>query len=110
MDLMGEGSVVVSGPKSGNLPNGPEERPDFEGLFQDHHTALLRALWLVTRNRHEAEEIMQDAFLRMWEQWDHVDSLSDPVGYLYRTAMNVFGSRARRAKAAPRLGSPSGPS
>jgi hypothetical protein len=23
--------------------------------------ALFRALWLVTRNRHEAEEIMQDA-------------------------------------------------
>jgi RNA polymerase sigma factor (sigma-70 family) len=46
---------------------------------------------------------MQDAFLRLWERWDRVASLSDPVGYLYRTAMNVFRSRVRRAKAAIRL-------
>jgi hypothetical protein len=26
----------------------------------------------VTGDRHEAEEIMPDAFLRMWEPWDDV--------------------------------------
>jgi Sigma-70 region 2 len=30
---------------------------------------------LVTGNRQEAEEIMQDAFLRLWEQWDRVAHL-----------------------------------
>jgi RNA polymerase sigma-70 factor, ECF subfamily len=102
MDLMGEGTVVAADSEN-SLPGGPEERPTFEGFFEEHHPALFRALWLVTRNRYEAEEVMQDAFLRMWERWDHVGSLSDPVGYLYRTAMNVFRSRARRAKAALRL-------
>jgi RNA polymerase sigma factor (sigma-70 family) len=46
---------------------------------------------------------MQDAFLRIWERWDQVSSLSDPVGYLYRTAMNLFRSRARQARRAIRL-------
>jgi RNA polymerase sigma-70 factor, ECF subfamily len=74
----------------------------FEGFFHDEHENLFAALWLVTRNRHEAEEIMQDAFLRVWERWDRVSRLDDPVGYLYRTGMNVFRSRARRAAVAVR--------
>jgi hypothetical protein len=31
----------------------------FEGFFHDEHESLFAALWLVTRNRHEAEEIMR---------------------------------------------------
>jgi RNA polymerase sigma-70 factor, ECF subfamily len=78
------------------------ERLAFEAFFHDEHESLFAALWLVTRNRHEAEEIMQDAFLRVWERWDRVSGLEDPVGYLYRTGMNVFRSRARRAAVAVR--------
>lgn len=74
----------------------------FEDFFHDEHAALFRALWLITRNRHEAEEIMQDAFLKLLERWDRVAAVEDPVGYLYRTAMNVFRSRRRRAKVALR--------
>jgi RNA polymerase sigma-70 factor (ECF subfamily) len=75
---------------------------DFEAFFRTEHAALFRALWLVTRNRHEAEEVMQDAFLRLWERWPRVSRLPDPTGYLYRTAMNVFRSRLRRAAVALR--------
>jgi RNA polymerase sigma-70 factor (ECF subfamily) len=78
----------------------PEERSsEFEAFFLEHHESLLRALWLVTRNRHEAEEITQDAFLRLLERWRAV---RDPEAYLYRTAMNVFRSRLRRAAVALR--------
>jgi RNA polymerase sigma-70 factor (ECF subfamily) len=74
----------------------------FEAFFDEHRLRLFRALWLVTRNRHEAEEIMQDAFLRLWERWPRVAAMPDPAGYLYRTAMNVLRSRARRAAVAVR--------
>ena len=60
----------------------------FAEFFERHHVRLYRAMWLVTRNRHEAEELMQDAFVRLWERWDRVRSLPDPEGYLYRTALN----------------------
>lgn len=40
---------------------------------------------------------MQDAFLRVWERWEQVGAMEDPVGYLYRTAMNLFRKRYRRA-------------
>jgi RNA polymerase sigma factor (sigma-70 family) len=75
---------------------------DFEAFFEAHQDRLFRALWLVTRNRDEAEEVMQDAFLRLWQRWDRVADGPDPVAYLYRTAMNVWRSRLRRAAVAVR--------
>jgi len=79
------------------------ERPlDFEMFFVEHHEELFRALWLVTRNRYEAEEVMQDAFLRLLERWPAIQSAVNPEGYLYRTAMNILRSRLRRAAVALR--------
>lgn len=69
----------------------------FEDFFEHHHVKLFRALWLITHDRSEAEDVMQDAFLRLWERWERVGSMEDPVGYLYRTAMNTLRSRRRRA-------------
>jgi RNA polymerase sigma-70 factor, ECF subfamily len=73
------------------------------GTFYDAESQMLfRRLWLVTGNRAEAEELMQDAFLKVWERWEHVATMDDPVGYLYRTAMNLFRKRYRRAALAIR--------
>ena len=69
----------------------------FEEFFGSEHARLFGALCLVTGDRHEAEEIMQDAFLRLWERWERVSALDDPSAYLFRTAMNVFRNRYRRA-------------
>lgn len=81
---------------------GSGQAAEFEAFFADHHEALFRALWLLTRNRHEAEEVMQDAFLALWPRWESVVQGPDAVGYLYRTAMNVWRSRLRRAAVAVR--------
>ena len=81
----------------------PTDRPgSFEAFFEAEHRSLYSSLWLVTRNQHEAEEIAQDAFIRVWERWRRVSAMDDPVGYLYRTAMNVYRSRLRRAAVAVR--------
>ena len=74
----------------------------FEAFFHDESASLYRRLCLITGNRAEAEEIMQDAFLKLWERWDRVGSMDDPTAYLYRTAMNLFRSRYRRAALALR--------
>ena len=74
----------------------------FEDFFEAWHVPLYRALWLVTRNRHEAEEVMQDAFLKVWERWDRVAEMDSPEGYLFQTGMNLYRSRLRRMVAAVR--------
>ena len=80
----------------------PAPPASFEDFFEVEHARLLRALFLVTGNVQEAEELMQDAFLAVWERWDRVAAMDEPVGYLYRTAMNRFRSRLRRAARAAR--------
>jgi RNA polymerase sigma-70 factor (ECF subfamily) len=69
----------------------------FEEFFETEKDQLYLALCLVTQNRHEAEDLTQDAFLRVLERWDRVAQMDDPHGYLYRTAMNVFRRRHGRA-------------
>jgi RNA polymerase sigma factor (sigma-70 family) len=96
MASMEEGSPVATEERS------TDAHLDFEAFFLRHHEPLFRALWLVTRNRHEAEEIMQDAFVRVLEHWTSVQSAGKPEAYLYRTAMNVFRSRLRRTAVALR--------
>jgi RNA polymerase sigma factor (sigma-70 family) len=79
-----------------------EGPPSFEEFFHDHHARLFAALCLTTGSRDEAEEIMQDAFLNLWERWDRVSTMADPVGFLFSTAMNVFRKRYRRTRLALR--------
>jgi len=79
-----------------------EASRNFEVFYEAEAQTLFRRLWLVTGNRAEAEEIMQDAFLIVWQRWDRVTGMDDPVGYLYRTAMNLFRKRYRRAMLAVR--------
>ena len=73
-------------------------QPDpFEAFYERERDGLFGALVLITGNRSEAEEITQDAFLILWERWGRVSGLENPAGYLYRTAMNAFRKRRRRA-------------
>ena len=100
-----------------SLAGEPADRPrdegvaiSFEDFFRDSHAALYRALTLVTGNRQEAEDVMQVAFIKVFERWDRVSQMENPEGFLYRVAMNEFRSRYRRAKRAIRRALGSTPS
>jgi RNA polymerase sigma-70 factor (ECF subfamily) len=85
-----------------DAPAAATEPRSFEDLFLAEHRRLFGALCLITRDRGEAEDIGQEAFVRVLERWDRVASMTDPVGYLYRAAMNIFRSRYRRTRLATR--------
>jgi RNA polymerase sigma-70 factor, ECF subfamily len=92
---MDEPSVLAS-------PDITAHAVSFEDLVVSEQQKLYGALCLLTRDRGEAEDLMQEAFLRLWERWDRVGALDDPTGYLYRTALNLYRKRLRRAKVALR--------
>jgi RNA polymerase sigma-70 factor (ECF subfamily) len=74
----------------------------FEGLVDAQYARLYGGLCLITRDRSEAEDVIQEAYLRVWERWDQVVEMDDPAGYLFRTAMNLWRKRRRRASLAVR--------
>ena len=69
----------------------------FEAFFDAEALTLFRRMCLVTGNSHEAEEVVQDAFLAVLERWDRVRAMDDPTGYLYRTAFNRWKRLSRMA-------------
>ena len=89
-------------PATGEVTLVGESAPSFEAFYEDTHARLYTALCLVTGSRDEAEEVMQEAFVRIWERWDRVGRLEEPTGYLYRAAMNLVRSRYRRTSLALR--------
>ena len=94
--MQAEGDVV-------RLPERSTEAPrDFSMFFAEESGKLFEALYFVTGNRADAVELMQDAFLKLWERWDSVDRIDDPTGYLFRVALNGFRMRSRAARRAAR--------
>jgi RNA polymerase sigma-70 factor, ECF subfamily len=71
--------------------------PSFEAFYVASFRRLFTALCLVTGDCHEAEDVAQEAFVRVYERWERIGGLDDPTGYLFRVSMNVVRSRYRRA-------------
>ena len=90
----------------GEVVRFPGERVEgwarFDAFFAEEHERLFRALYFVTGNREDSEELMQEAFLRLWERWHEIERIDDPTAYLFRVALNAFRSRRRRAAVALR--------
>ena len=95
--MQAEGDVV-------RLPVVQEGPLDFATFLDDEHRELFWLLCFVTGSRADAADLMQDAFLKLWERWDRVERITDPRAYLFRVALNGSRRRARTAlRAAQRL-------
>jgi RNA polymerase sigma factor (sigma-70 family) len=92
--------AVTSDAEGGSVH--PVPAASFEEFFAAERARLFGALVVMTNDRAEAEEILQDAFLTVWERWERVAAMEEPVGFLYRIAMNLFRKRLRRAAVAVR--------
>ncbi len=67
----------------------------FEEFFRDEHRGLVRALYLLTADQAEAEELAQETMARVYERWDRVSRMESPGGYAYRLALNLNRHRLR---------------
>jgi RNA polymerase sigma-70 factor, ECF subfamily len=88
----------------------PTERVDawarFDTFIEEEHERLYKALYFVTGSREDAEDLSQEAFMKLWERWDKIAEIDDPTGYLFRIALNGFRMRRRRASMALRRYAP----
>jgi RNA polymerase sigma-70 factor, ECF subfamily len=72
-------------------------RADFEALHQRHSRevwALAYARWL---NADLALDIMQETFLRLWQQWQRGEKILNPRAWLMRVARNLAEDHAKSA-------------
>jgi len=78
--------------------------PDALAELYDHHSRLLFGLILrIVRDRGDAEEILQEAFVRVWTRAETYDMrMGGPLPWIVRVARNcaLDRLRARRVRAA----------
>jgi RNA polymerase sigma-70 factor (ECF subfamily) len=71
---------------------------EFERFYAVAWAGLLRPLVLVTADRGEAEDVLQEAFIKASRDWARVSQLQDPAAWVRRVAINaaIDGHRRRR--------------
>ncbi len=70
---------------------------EYEGFVVARYRTLVRAAVLLGCSRQDAEDAAQDALVRCYTAWAHVQSADDPDAYVYRILVNGI-SRGRRRK------------
>jgi RNA polymerase sigma-70 factor (sigma-E family) len=63
--------------------------------FEDHYESLLRLCVLLTGHRQVAEDLAQDAFVRVLDRMANLQ-IDELYPYLRRTAINLWKNRLRR--------------
>jgi RNA polymerase sigma-70 factor (sigma-E family) len=70
---------------------------DFAAYLAARQPSLLRTAYLLTGNRHDAEDLVQTAFAKLYLSWDKVRNQGSMDGYVRRILVNEHNSLWRRA-------------
>lgn len=69
---------------------------DIVGAYQTYHRELLRFATLVAPEDGLAEDLVQEAFVRLYKSWGRVDDHAKLGGYLRTVVLNLARGRGRR--------------
>src|ERR1700745_1217007 len=75
-----------------------DDRDAFRVLVERHSRTLFRLAYRMTGNEQDAEEIVQDAFLRAYRRLDRFESRANFGTWLYRIAVNCSLDLMRKRK------------
>ncbi len=71
-----------------------QDRDDaVDALYRDHNNRVVRLAFLLTQDTGVAEEIAQEAFVRVWRAWERVE---DGPAFLRTTVVNLAKSSLLR--------------
>jgi len=95
--MLGQRSIRTRPASDEPVTPPPAEPGDagFDAFFRQHYTRLCQAIGMLTGGSADAEELAQEAFVRVFERWDRVALMDSPEGYLFRTALHVTRKRYR---------------
>jgi RNA polymerase sigma-70 factor (sigma-E family) len=81
--------------------------PDFEEFVVSRGRALIRFAYLLVDDAHLAEDLVQEALVRVHRRWSHIEHSSNPEPYVrttvVRLALNWRRRRSSRETTLPHL-------
>jgi RNA polymerase sigma-70 factor (ECF subfamily) len=81
--------------RAGRAPLGDSETDDLGRWLKDGYARSYRTACLILGNRSDAEEAVQEAFLRAWRFRSSLGQGSDVRPWLYRVVVNTCNSKLR---------------
>jgi RNA polymerase sigma-70 factor (family 1) len=78
------------------MPANTELYPLFEQLFKDHYNSLANYALSIVKNRQDAEDIVQDVFVKLWQNSPQVVSTNQVKFYLFTATKNTCISLLRK--------------
>src|SRR5471030_835290 len=79
-----------------NLQQSDRTRREFEGLALEHVDPLYSAALRLTKNERDAEDLVQDCFLRAFRFFDKFERGTNIKAWLFKILTNTFINRYRR--------------
>jgi RNA polymerase sigma-70 factor (ECF subfamily) len=76
---------------------------DYAWFFRAEFPVVVRTVHLIVRDRGRAEEIAQDAFMRLHVHWRKVSAYERPDAWVRRVAIRLATRAARRERIRPSL-------
>lgn len=70
---------------------------DLRDLYAASYSRLVGVVGAVCRDRDEAEEAVQDAFVRLIGSWSRVSRYDDPEAWVRKVALRQVSNRRRKA-------------
>ncbi|MDP4286224.1 MAG: RNA polymerase sigma-70 factor [Bacteroidota bacterium] len=70
-------------------------RQAFTQLYTTHLNNLYRYIFLFTKSKEETEEILQEIFIKMWENREKLHDVDSVKNYLFRCAKNKLLDKIR---------------
>ena len=74
------------------------DQATFEQFVEGRLPALFRYALTLTRNRHDAEDLVQEALTRVGAAWGRIRRQDDPEGYVRITMVRIMVNRWRRPR------------
>jgi RNA polymerase sigma-70 factor (sigma-E family) len=75
-----------------------ERNRELSALFDAHYSELRGLAFVILGDSHLAEEVVMDAFTKMFSSWTRVRRLDFPYGYLRRVVVNMCRGKIRRRR------------
>lgn len=71
-----------------SAPDCPFNNTIFNGLFNDYYVPLCNYCFKLVKNTVNAEDIVQECFIYLWENWQNLKHHNSLKGYLFKSVRN----------------------
>jgi RNA polymerase sigma factor (sigma-70 family) len=95
------GSITLRVPKG--IGGMRDRDAEFTEFFEAEYPGLVRTLFLVTRDREQARDIAQEAFIQLFARWRRISHYDRPEAWLRRVGIRMAARASKREQIRPRL-------